>query len=120
MIMTRTGKSIFIFGLYSLIMGMVLLFFPNQILPLFNLSAVGEPWLNLLGFVLMCSSYYYIRSALSGNLQFALFTVHTRFFAPLVVMYLIATGKADWHFVSFGIIDGLGGLWTWIELKRNK
>jgi hypothetical protein len=20
----------------------------------------------------------------------------------------------------FGIVDGLGGLWTWFELKRNK
>jgi hypothetical protein len=33
---------------------------------------------------------------------------------------LIVTGKADWHFLSFGIVDGLGGIWTWIELKRNK
>jgi hypothetical protein len=46
--------------------------------------------------------------------------MHTRFFAPVVVIYLIATDKADWHFLSFGVIDGLGGLWTWLELKRNK
>lgn len=108
--MNRVSKSIFIFGLYSLLMGMVLLFLPNIVLPLFNLPVSGEPWLNLLGFVLMCSSYYYIRSALSDNVQFALYTTHTRFAAPLVVAYLITTGKADWHFVSFGIVDGLGGL----------
>jgi len=101
-------------------MGIVLLFIPHLILPIFNLPVSGEPWLNLLGFVLMCSSYYYIRSALSGNIQFALYTAHTRFAAPLIVAYLIATGKADWHFLSFGIIDGAGGLWTWFELKRNK
>ena len=101
-------------------MGVILLFYPSTILPLLNLPVSGEPWLNLLGFVLMCSAYYYIRSALSGNRQFALYTTHTRFAAPLVVTYLIVTGKADWHFVSFGIADGLGGLWTWFELKRNK
>lgn len=101
-------------------MGIALLFLPNIILPLFNLPVSGESWLNLLGFVLMCSSYYYIRSALSGNVQFALYTTHTRFAAPLVVVYLISTGKADWHFLSFGIVDGLGGLWTWYELKRKK
>lgn len=117
--MNRAWKSILIFGLYSLVMGIVLLFFPNLVLPLFNLPVSGEPWLNLLGFVLMCSGYYYIRSALSGNMQFALFTTHTRFADPLVVAYLIATGKADWHFLSFGIVDGLGGLWTWFEIKRN-
>lgn len=96
------------------------MFLPNMVLPLFNLPVSSEPWMYLLGFVLMCSSYYYIRSALSGNMQFALYTTHTRFAAPLVVAYLIITGKADWHFVSFGIVDGLGGLWTWFELKRNK
>lgn len=101
-------------------MGIVLLFLPNMILPLFNLPVSGEPWLNLLGFVLMCSSYYYIRSAISGNIEFALYSTHTRFAAPLVVAYLISTDKADWHFLSFGIVDGLGGLWTWCELKRNK
>jgi len=118
--MNRVSKSILIFGIYSLIMGIVLLIFPHHILPLFNLPVIGEPWLNLLGFVLMCSSYYYIRSSFSGNIQFAVYTIHTRFAAPLVVAYLILSDKADWHFLSFGLIDGIGGLWTLYELKRLK
>lgn len=118
--MSGVSKSILIFGIYSLMMGIVLLFIPHLILPIFNLPVSGEPWLNLLGFVLVCSSYYYIRSGLSGNMQFALYTTHTRFAAPLIVAYLIATSKADWYFLSFGIVDGEGGLWTWFELKRNK
>lgn len=117
--MNRASKSIFVFGVYSLVMGMVLLFIPQLVLPLFTLPLSGEPWLNLLGFVLMCSSYYYIRSALSDNIQFAVYTVHTRFAAPFIVAYLMLSGKADWHFLSFGIIDGLGGLWTLYELKKN-
>lgn len=118
--MNRVSKSILIFGIYSLLMGIVLLFIPHYILPVFNLPVSGEPWLNLLGFVLMCSSYYYIRSAFSGNPQFAVYTTHTRFAAPIIVAYLMLSGKADWHFLSFGIIDGLGGLWTLYELKRLK
>ena len=118
--MNRVSKSIFIFGIYSIVMGIVLLFIPHQILPLFNLPVTGEPWLNLCGFVLMCSSYYYIRSAFEGNIQFALYTTHTRLTAPLIVIYLILSAKADWHFLSFGIIDGLGGVWTFYELKKDK
>ena len=117
--LNRVDISIFVFGCYSLIMGMVLLFIPNLILPLFNIPASNESWLYLLGFVLMCSSYYYIRSAFSNNRGFASYTIHTRFTAPLVVVFLIAMGKADWHILSFGIIDGLGGLWTLLELKRK-
>ena len=118
--MNKVSRSIFVFGLYSLLMGIVLLFLPNSILPLFDLPVTGKPWLNLLGFVLICSSYYYLRSALSSNIQFAVYTTHTRFAAPLVVFYLIASGNADWHFLSFGVVDGLGGLWTWLELKRHQ
>jgi hypothetical protein len=115
----RVMNSIWIFGIYSLIMGAVLLLIPHFILPLFDLP-IGEPqiWLRMLGFVLCCSSYYYIRSSNAVNIDFARYTVHTRFMAPVVVVILIATGIADWHFLSFGIVDGAGGLWTWITLKR--
>lgn len=118
--MNSVNKSIFVFGLYSLFMGIVLLFLADIVLPMVGLPISKEPWLHLLGFVLICSSYYYLRSALKGNIDFARYTMHTRLFAPLVVIFLIVTGKADWHFLSFGIVDGLGGIWTWIELRRNK
>jgi hypothetical protein len=118
--MNRALKSIFIFGIYSFLMGFVLLFLPEVILPIVGLPVSTEPWLFLLGFVLICSSYYYVKSALHQNMDFARLTTHTRFVAPLVVTYLVLTKKADWHFVSFGLIDGLAGLWTWIELKKIK
>ena len=118
--MSRINKSVFVFGLYALGMGFVLLFIPHLILPLVGILFSNEPWLFLLGFVLMCSSYYYLRSAWKGEDDFALYTIHTRFASPVLVAFLISTGKADWHFLSFGIVDGLGGLWTWIEFKRNK
>ena len=118
--LSRTYISILIFGIYSLIMGFVLLLVPNIILPLVSLPASNESWIYLLGFVLICSSYYYLRSAIDKNLAFARYTVHTRFTAPLVILFLVVTNKADWHFISFGVIDGLGGLWTLYELNKIK
>lgn len=100
-------------------MGIVLLFFSEYLLPIFKIGISNESWIYLLGFVLICSSYYYLRSAISNNKEFAIYTTHTRFAAPLIVIYLILSNKADWHFLSFGIIDGLGGLWTLIELKKT-
>jgi len=116
--MSKVDKSIFVFGLYSLFMGTVLLFVPNVVLPFVGLPISVEPWIYLLGFVLMCSSYYYLRFSINGNLDFAKYSIQTRFLAPLLVILLIITNKADKHFLSFGIIDGLGGFWTWIELKN--
>ncbi|MFV5691567.1 hypothetical protein ACM55K_06065 [Flavobacterium sp. LT1R49] len=93
--MNSINKSIFVFGLYSLSMGMVLLFLAILVLPMVGLPISKEPWLHLLGFVLISSSFYYLRSALKGNIDFARYILHTRLFAPLVVIFLIGTGKAD-------------------------
>ena len=85
---------------------------------LLKLPYEGGAWIHLLGFVLTCSSYYYLRAAKKGNLDFALATVHTRLAAPIVVIGLYISDQADWHFLSFGLIDGFGGLWTLFELKK--
>lgn len=116
--MDKASRSIWIFGWYSLLMGSVLLFIPGTILPLLKLPYEGGAWIHLLGFVLTCSSYYYLRAAKKGNLDFALATVHTRLAAPIVVIGLYISDQADWHFLSFGLIDGFGGLWTLFELKK--
>ena len=118
--MKATINSIRIFGIYSLVMGLVLLVIPHLILPLFNLSVEGEQWIRMLGFVLICSSYYYIRSANKGNIDFAIYTIHTRIAAPFVVLILFLTGVVKPSFLLFGLVDGLGGLWTLINYQRQK
>jgi hypothetical protein len=118
--MWKPALTIKVFGIYSLVMGGVLFFIPHLILPVFGLNIGSEEsWLRLLGFVLCCSSYYYLRMSGKNSLDFARFTTHTRFAAPIAVVLLIAMGKADWHFLSFGIVDGIGGLWTWYALRRQ-
>ena len=119
--MKATLDSIRIFGIYSLIMGLVLLVIPHIILPLFKLSIEGEEWIRVLGFVLVCSSYYYIRSAYSGNIEFAVYTIHTRLAAPVVIFLLYLTGSIDKSFLPFGLVDGLGGCWTlYVYQKENQ
>lgn len=118
--MGRSLNSIRVFGIYSFIMGLVLLFFPNQVLPLFSISINGEGWVRLMGFVLICSSYYYIRSAYRGNIEFAVYTIHTRLAAPVVIFLLYLTGSVDKSFLLFGLVDGLGGLWTLFTLQKER
>ncbi len=108
--MTRASKSIFVFGNYSLILRLVFLLIPNLILPIVALPVSNAPWIQLLGFVLVCSSYYYLSIASKSDNNFARYTTYTNFAAPVVVFVMIITGIANWHFLSFGIIDGLGGL----------
>ena len=114
-----TARSLYVFAGHVVAIVTVLLAAPRIILPLFGLPTDGEVWLRLLGFVLLCSSVYYIRAAKLRFVPFAKWTVYTRVAAPVVVAILILTGIAQWHMVSFGIVDGLGGLWTWLTLKQD-
>ncbi|MFE3868957.1 hypothetical protein ACFX5E_12875 [Flavobacterium sp. LS2P90] len=52
--MNSVNKSISVFGLYSLFMGTALLFLADIVLPIVGLPISKEPWLHLLGYVLIC------------------------------------------------------------------
>jgi hypothetical protein len=110
--------SLKIFGFYSLMMGLTLFFVP-QILPFFGINAEINIWTRMLGFVLSCSSYYYIKAATIEDLSFAKWTIHTRFIAPFIVAYLVVFGFADPIFILFGVVDGLGGLITYYFLNKS-
>lgn len=118
--MKRTLKTIKVFGIYSLLMGIILLVFPDAVLTIAGISEPVDAWMRMLGFVLMCSSYYYIRSAFAGNIEFVKWTIHTRFSALVIVVILIVSGLAPKTFLPFGLIDALGGLWTLIVLQNEK
>lgn len=108
------------FGYYTLGMGGVLLLSPAWLLPaLFGPMAEVSGWSRLLGFVLLCSGYYYVRAARAGFVAFARWTVHTRLAAGAVVAVLVATGQASPDFLLMGAIDAGAGLLTAGLLRRE-
>jgi hypothetical protein len=115
-----TGISLYVFSAYVSIMSLVLLLVPTYVLPLFGLPVDGEVWIRLLGFVLLCSSVYYIGAAYTKFIPFARWTVYTRAAAPLVVLIFILSDLAPAEMVSFGIVDGLGALWTYLALRKDR
>ena len=116
----RTRTSLWVFGAYAFIMGLVLLLVPERVLPVFGFTEVSGSWVDVLGFVLCCSAYYYIQAGLSGIEGFARLTVHTRVIAPVVLLVLLAAGKVDHMVLLFGIGDALGGVWTGIAIWMDR
>lgn len=112
----RTAWSLLVFGGYAQIMGLVLLLVPERVLPYFMFTESSGTWVHVLGFVLCCSAYYYLWAGWSGNKAFARLTVHTRLASPLVMLGLLAAGKVGHMVLLFGIVDAVGGAWTWAML----
>lgn len=101
-------------------MGFVLLVLPKIVLPFFGIHDVINPWTYMLGFVLLCSSFYYCASGFTRNRHFAMLTVFTRFSAPIVCSVLYLTGNAPINFVILSVVDATGGLWTLITLRKTR
>ena len=120
----RTAWSLLIFGSYAFTMGLVLLLAPEQLLPTFGFAESSGTWVHVLGFVLCCSSYYYLWAAWTGNRAFARLTVHTRLASPVVMLALMMIGKVDHMVLLFGIVDAAGGAWTgvrwWLSKAQNE
>lgn len=75
-----------VFSIYSGVMGAVLLLVPRIILPAFQVHEEVNSFTFMLGFVLLCSSFYYFASGLGRNRLFAKLTLYTRIASPIMTV----------------------------------
>lgn len=118
--MSRAAKSLFVFGAYICVLGLLLLLAPNPLLRLFGAPATDEVWIRLNGMFVLCLSFYYVLAARAGLTSFIRWTVWTRaavifFFAAFVL--LLSAPKA---LLLFGLIDLLAAAWTWLALRKDE
>ena len=117
--MTKSAKSVFIFGLYMVIIGLALLIVPNLFLTPFGIEPSHEVWIRLSGILLMALAVYYILGAKHELVVIMKATGFIRltiivFFSTFVVLDLVSP-----NIILFAVIDFFGGLWTLLMLKKE-
>jgi hypothetical protein len=118
--MSNVGKSIFVFGIYLVFLGLTLLVTPNIPLTLFGLAATSEVWIRVIGMLGLFLAFYYIQAARQGLTDFFRWTVYVR---PLVIVFFAAfvvLGFAQPGLILFGVPDLLGAIWTGVSLRSSK
>jgi hypothetical protein len=90
--MSATAVSILAFGIYLVMIGTGFLLIPNTILPLFKFPKTNEPWIRVLGSVVLVLGFYYIISAQNELTPFFWATVVGRF-GILVLFVLLVVSK---------------------------
>jgi len=118
--MSKSAVSIFVFGVYLLAVGAVLILAPNFLLSLFAIPETSEVWIRVLGAVAAVLGYYYVEAARHEQTAFFRATVPGRLgvlvcFTAFVVLKMTAP-----TFVIFGVIDALGALWTGLALRADR
>ncbi len=118
--MSNSARSILVFGLYLVVLGIVLLVAPNFLLGMFVLPSTTEVWIRVAGMLVLFLGYYYIQAARKEMTDFFRWTVYVR---PTVIVFFAAfvlLGFASLPLILFGVADLLGAIWTGLALRSPK
>lgn len=116
--MNSPSRSILVFGVYILLVGLSLFFVPNVITSIFGLPEPTEAWVKLVGALVFALGLYYIQATRDNNVAFYRMTVWVR--AIFVVMFVIIalTNAGYINLLLFAAVDALGTVWTWYALRQ--
>jgi hypothetical protein len=118
--MSKSGLSVFVFGLYLLVLGIVLVVAPNFLLGLFSIPNTTEVWIRVAGMLVLFLGTYYTLASRSGMTSFFRWTVYVRSSVILFFIAFVLLGFVKPQLILFGVIDLLGAIWTGFALRSQK
>ena len=117
--MSKAAKSVFVFGIYLIFIGLGFLLVPNTVLGLFGFPMTTGPWIQVVAMLLLILAYYYIQSARSELTSFFRFTVHGRASVILFFIAFVVLGLAPPILIMFGVVDLVAAIWTALALRST-
>lgn len=117
--MSRSAFSAKVFALYLFILGPVLIIVPNFLLQLFRLPATSEVWIRVIGVLVVNIGVFSWVAARHEDRHFMAASVGSRCIVFVGLTAFAMLGLAGPMLAVFGVVDLLGGLWTWFALKAD-
>ena len=118
--MSPSAQSIFFFGLYLFLLGILLVFLPNAVLGLVEIPPTNEVWIRLAGMLLLILGFFYVQAGRHNLVPFFQWTLVTRGVAFFFVLGFWLCGYISWLILAFWLGDLAGMIWTWTALRREK
>lgn len=108
--------SIFIWGIYVILIGVLLLFIPNKVLILFGHDQPKDHWIRVVGIIAVSLGYFYLSSAHNEVYSFYWASIYARIAGLIGFSGLVIFKTAKPKILLFGLIDALGAAWTLLAL----
>jgi hypothetical protein len=115
--MSKPAKSILVFGVYMAATGLGFLVIPNILLDLFGFPTTDEPWIRVVGLLVLILAFYYIQAARQEVEAVFRWSLYCRPAAFVVFTSFVLLGLAKPMLILFGVIDLLGAIWTGLALR---
>lgn len=117
--MSKAARSVFVFGIYLVALGLFLLIAPNTLITLFGLPETHDVWIRVVGMLIFLLSYYAIQAARNEVTEFIRWSVVARaaaivFFAGFVLADLVKP-----ILLLFGGVDLAAAVWTHLALRSD-
>jgi hypothetical protein len=117
--MSKSARSLFIFGIYSMLLGITLMVWPNLIFGWVGLPATHEVWVRVSGMLLFALGIYYILAARREMIEFIGWTVYTRSSVILFFAVFVLLGFVKPVLLLLALIDLGFAIWTAFALRSE-
>ena len=117
--MSGAARSVAVFGVYCVGVGLILIAGPNLLLGAVGLPPTGEAYVRVLGVVVLVLGLYYLAAARAEAVAFFRWTTWGRPIAFALFGVLVLLGVAPRVLILFGAVDAAGALWTARALRRD-
>ena len=118
---SSAAVSVFIFGLYLMVLGTIIAIYPAPLLSLAGIENF-DVVAHLMGMLTAICGYFYTRCGLEGAEmeKFFRLTTHTRSVQIIVLTFFVIFVPANPILLGFGFVDLAGCIWTFIALRKDE
>ncbi len=117
--MSKSAFSAKLFAVYLFIAGVILVIAPNFLLSLLFIPQTSEVWIRMIGVMAFMIGIYAWIAATHEFRPFLVASVYTRCVVFVALVAFAAKGLASPMIILIGVIDLLGGIWTYFALKAD-
>lgn len=117
--MTNAAKSILVYGVYLLVLGVILVLIPNVPLSIFGIPTTHEVWIRVIGVMAGAFGNFYVRAARAGMTDFFRWTVASRIALVVFFIIFVAVGLAPINLLLLGAPDIPFVAWTVLALRAD-
>jgi hypothetical protein len=110
--MSTAAKSLLVFAVYLIGMGLGLVIAPNLVLGSLGFPPVTDVWSRVVGVLALLLAFYYAQAARAEFRPFMRWTVYARIATFVFFLGFVVAGLAGPMLIALGALDLAAALWT--------
>ncbi len=116
--MKGAARTIYVFSVYLMVVGVALAVVPNTLLTVVGLPETDEVWIRIVGVVAIVLALYYFDAARNNTTTFFAASILGRGFSTAALVAFWATGQ-PWQLLVFAGIELAGAVSTYIAMRAE-